>query len=339
MARSEARLSVDLWDPESDFNDLTPMAQRLFVFLLSQPDLAHSGVLALRERRWTGNAKGLTVEQIALDLKELEHARYIVVDYDREELLIRSFIRRDKVYRQPNVLRAALDHIPLITSKPIRRALAQEVRRVLTLEVVEGSQSILMDILKALGEPLDMGPDMPTANPSGDPSQDSCDMPTPGTPGERGVVTTVSKDSPYPVPRSENTSASDEPMLDGDDLFAGTVATVDVIVPRPIVPHTHPKQSWTAKDIDNDPKWIEFWAAYPSIKDKGHARTTWLKWLRNGIDPDVLTAGALAYRNDPKRDREYTKHAGTWLNGECWHDYDTETAAPGPIGPRPFWEN
>ena len=51
MARSEARLSVEIWN-DPDFLALSADAQRMYMFLISQSDLAHDGVLALRERRW-----------------------------------------------------------------------------------------------------------------------------------------------------------------------------------------------------------------------------------------------------------------------------------------------
>lgn len=199
MARSEARLSVSIWtDP--DFKGLTPTAQRMFMFLLSQPDLAHDGVIALRERRWSTAAAGLAVDAVRRDLDELRAARFVVIDDDAEELLIRSFIRRDKVYRQPNVLRAAADHLEVVTSPYILTALAAELRRVAEADdISEGSASIIAEMLAAIEKACPNPPDTPTPNPSGNPS----DMPTPGTPGERGVVTVVPQGvSPYPVLRT-----------------------------------------------------------------------------------------------------------------------------------------
>lgn len=192
MARSEARLSVSIWtDP--DFLALTPGAQRMFMFLLSQPDLAHDGVIALRERRWSKAAATLTPEQVARDLEELRVARFVVIDPDAEELLIRSFIRRDKVYRQPNVLRAACDHLAVVSSPVILEALAEELCRVAAEEgLTEASAEIVAAMLKAIEKasqiPTEKGLPKGSENPSA------------GTPGERGVVTAVSSDSPFPVP-------------------------------------------------------------------------------------------------------------------------------------------
>ena len=339
MARSEARLSVEIWSRESDFINLTTDAQWMFAFLLSQPDLAHSGVLPLRTPRWASKAKGLTVEQIQARLEELEQQRYVVIDRESGEVLIRSFIRRDKVYRQPNVFMAALDNLSLVESPLLRGALAKELRRVQQLEMPEASRTILLDMLKDLGEPILDPADIPSQNPFGNPSGESSEVPSAGAPGERGVVTVVSSDSPFPDPRTPDQNL---PSPDGDELESGEgvlFGAPPALPEPPPLPHTHPSKSWADRDVDVDPKWVAFWQAYPSSRDKGHARKTWLKVLREGADPDRLVEGALAYRNDRVRKRDFTKHAGTWLNGECWNDYEHKDTDPEYDGPRPFWEN
>lgn len=209
MARSEARLSVSIWAPESDFTELTFGAQWMYMFLLSQKDLAHTGAIALRERRWSRAASGMTADIIATHLAELESARYVVVDPDTEELLVRSLIRRDKVYRQPKVLRAAADQLSLIESLELRAALAAELSRVAELEMPKQSQEIIAEMLAALSRP-DETPDEKgigkgTENPTTYPStvQEGIDgNPTPSPPGVRGIVTVVTTDAPSPNPQA-----------------------------------------------------------------------------------------------------------------------------------------
>lgn len=236
MARSEARLSVSIWS-DPDFLDCTPSEQRMFMFLLSQPDLAHDGVIALRERRWSRSAKGLTVEQITKDLTGLDAARFIVVDWDNEELLIRSFIRRDKVYRQPNVLRAAADHLDAVTSPLIRHALAVELARIAELDMPGDAPATVAQMRRTLPDPSGNPPPNPSGNPhrvepkpsregrrspvdsqpkpaertvvdtplSGvDAGKKGSENPSPKAPEERGKLLTVSKDSSFPdssIPR------------------------------------------------------------------------------------------------------------------------------------------
>jgi hypothetical protein len=238
MARSEARISVSIWD-DADFLVLSSDAQRLFLFLCSQSDLAHDGVIALRERRWSKKAAGLTLAAITRALTELESARFVVIDEDAEELLVRSFIRRDKVYRQPNVLRAAADHLKSITSHRILTELAVELERIAAgADVPSACGGILAEMRSTVGKgtPNPSGnpspgtpgdgegsgnpSGIPTPNPSGrtgnpaddnvsagvegsgNPSRKGIGNPTPGTLGERGMVTAVSSASPSPVPRA-----------------------------------------------------------------------------------------------------------------------------------------
>lgn len=63
----------------------------------------------------------------------------------------------------------------------------------------------------------------------------------------------------------------------------------------------------------------EFWDTYPIRKSKGAARTAWAKALKKA-DAETIIAAAAAYRDDPRRDPDFTKHPATWLNDECWND-------------------
>jgi hypothetical protein len=191
MARSEARISVDIWS-DDEFLALDEGEQRAFMFVISQIDLAHDGVIPLRMPRWARKARGLSVEQMQQRIAGLAANRFVVADYEAGELLVRSFIRRDKVYRQPNVLRAAADHLPMVESATIRRELAVEIQRILTLDDVHKDCLPILEAMLA-----ELAPDGITAaqNPQGNPS----DNPSAGTPGERGELQTVP--TQFPVPR------------------------------------------------------------------------------------------------------------------------------------------
>lgn len=194
MARSEARLSVDIWN-DAEFLALDEGEQRAFMFVISQIDLAHDGVIPLRIPRWARKARNLTPEQLQQRVAGLAANRFVVVDYEAGELLVRSFIRRDKVYRQPNVLRAAADHLPLVESPLIRRELAIEIARIMTLDDVHKDCVPILEAMLA-----ELAPDgiPPAQNPQGNPSGN----PSAGTPGERGELQTVP--TQFPVPRSSD---------------------------------------------------------------------------------------------------------------------------------------
>lgn len=94
MARHHAAILTEIWS-DADFLALTPTAQRLYLFLLSQPQTSLVGHLDILPHRWARKAAGTTIETIMTDLLELEAARFVVVDHDEQELLIRTFVRHD----------------------------------------------------------------------------------------------------------------------------------------------------------------------------------------------------------------------------------------------------
>lgn len=56
MARTHGRIMAAIWN-DGDFIALRGSAQRMFMFLLSQPDLSHAGLLPMRVNRWAKKAE------------------------------------------------------------------------------------------------------------------------------------------------------------------------------------------------------------------------------------------------------------------------------------------
>ena len=310
MARSEARVLVEIWD-DDDFLDLSPLAQRMFLFLISQRDLEHSGVIALRERRWVKKSRGLSMANIAASLEELGQARFVTIDEESGELLVRSFIRRDKVFKQPNVMRAAAERAGAIESRKIREELLVELDRVIATEsmtenalaVVEGMRA---ELAKASGKGSPKGSGKGSANPSDKGSAKGSEL----RPGEWGMG------------NGEKLSSQDQKDDAPDGLFADN-AKHHRNPKEGKFPSTDPKLDWTDAEIDNDPLFKAFWEAYPRKDDKGAGRKAWLSALRNKrVTAEKIAESAALYRADPKRTKQFTKHPSTWLNAEAWANYD-----------------
>ena len=70
----------------------------------------------------------------------------------------------------------------------------------------------------------------------------------------------------------------------------------------------------------------DFWNAYPRKLDKAKAFRAFKSALKRTKYEDII-AGVLAYRNDPKRNPDFTKYPATWLNNDSW-----ENAATTPEG-------
>jgi hypothetical protein len=137
MARSEARVFTSIWrDP--DFRELTSSAQWMYLFLLSQGDLAFSGVLPLRPGKWAPVAPDRTVAKINADLKVLGSARFVVADDATSELLVRSFVRRDGILRSPKLMKPLAAALAAVESQKLRDVLALELERA----VAEGDVNV-----------------------------------------------------------------------------------------------------------------------------------------------------------------------------------------------------
>ena len=128
MARAHARILCTIWD-DPEFLRLDPEPQRLYMFLLSQANLSHAGLLPLTLKRWASKAAGLTVELLEQQLAVLEAARFIVLDGESEELLIRTFVKNDNIWKQPNMMAAAVSAAQELFSVGLRRVLRDEALR------------------------------------------------------------------------------------------------------------------------------------------------------------------------------------------------------------------
>lgn len=128
--RTHAAIRHSIWD-DQDFIALSPGAQLVYLFLLSQADLAWSGVLPLTVTRWADMLPRLGEERIKAALAELAEARFIVLDERTQELAIRTFVRNDGLWRQPRLLGCSIREARRVRSATIRRAYGIELVRLL----------------------------------------------------------------------------------------------------------------------------------------------------------------------------------------------------------------
>jgi hypothetical protein len=169
MARSHGRVLASIWS-DPDFRALSANAQQLYVLLLSQPNLTHAGTISITVRRWAGMTADATTETVLAALRVLSDRRFVVVEWDTEELLIRTLIRNDSVFKQPKVLRAAKADAEAVASPKIRRALRKEVMQCPIEEVSANARDEVSTLLAALAEALDTPPDDPNGGVSDSPS-------------------------------------------------------------------------------------------------------------------------------------------------------------------------
>lgn len=287
MPRSEARIFTSIWrDPH--FTGIDSDAQWLYLFLLSQDDLTYCGVMPLRERRWLPKAAGLTLDRIERALKALEASPrlFVIADQDSGELFVRSLLRRDGIWKQPNLLKQARESADQIESARIRAALLAELKR-LPLDETPSEQvktlvaEFIADLDQGSPYPTDYPPDDPSPDGDPDPADNPSDDPTGkdyartrGLGEGNGSSGGDSPDPLIPVP----------PSLVRADRKLGTRLPDDFAVTPAMV-------AWFRENCPNvDGKWetekfCDHWRAKPG-KDgrKLDWVMTWKNWMRRAED-------------------------------------------------------
>ncbi|ANN16216.1 hypothetical protein SD37_11570 [Amycolatopsis orientalis] len=153
MAREHARILTRIWS-DADFCALPIADQRLYFQLLSQKNLSQAGVLPLQIRKLAKGSAETTEDDVVATLKRLEAARFVFVDADTEEVLIRSFIRNDGVMKIPNVFKAALRAATTVESPLLREVLAEELRRTRRKDAIAVADELSPKELERVPEPI-----------------------------------------------------------------------------------------------------------------------------------------------------------------------------------------
>jgi len=119
------RVVRSIWtDPE--WLDLTSTQKLVYLQLISQPNVSKCGVLPFVPRRWAHMHPDLSADDLIDALSALEAKRYVVVDRDTEEILIRTYLRYDEAWKQTNGTRGIQIEAQEIMSKRLLDAVIDE---------------------------------------------------------------------------------------------------------------------------------------------------------------------------------------------------------------------
>lgn len=354
MPRTEGRIFTSIWS-DKDFLSLTPGAQRLYMFLLTQRELTYCGVMPLRPTRWVPKASGLTLDDILRDIKELEGSAhltpnpsrnpsekgsanpgceeaetgarrrpFVITDPDTGEVFVRSLLRRDNAWKSPNLLKLAISSSEDIESPVIRAALLEEIYR---LTVDESPSEQVRTLVAIWVDMLEKGSPNPSGNPSLNPSDDGS-----GDPSEHGSGEASDNPSddysemdrprarilqpPIPKPQSPNSLSSPS----ASDRRNGTR------LPEPFTVDQAMKD-WFAKNCPHvdgpfeHAKFCDYWRAKPG-KD-GRKRdwpATWRNWMRTAeqqAGPRVRSgSGGARSRRQQDTDALFERAAARMLTDE-----------------------
>jgi hypothetical protein len=125
MARTYATIDAGIWD-DPEFCALTAGAQRTYFMLITQTDITAVGSLALTLRRWS---KTCSEKDLEVWLAELADARFVVIDEDSEELLVRTFAKWDGGYKHAKRRMAVVSYTKAIRSQTLRDAAIEELAK------------------------------------------------------------------------------------------------------------------------------------------------------------------------------------------------------------------
>jgi hypothetical protein len=129
MARQYAQIQVSIWSDE-DFKALDADLQHAFFVLISQPRMNLCGVIDYIQSRIARCVQQWTTDDVERLVKGLEAERYVVVDRDTQELLIRTFIRNDGLLKMPNVAQGMASDYGEVMSDKLRLEVEKELKKV-----------------------------------------------------------------------------------------------------------------------------------------------------------------------------------------------------------------
>ena len=128
MARDHARFQTAIWD-DPDWLKLYQGAQHLYWMLASHKDLSYCGVLPYLPGRWCRLSDGLTIAKLKVSARALERGKYVVIDREMSEVMVRSFIRHDKILARRNMGNACARALGNVHSQGIRDSVLHELAR------------------------------------------------------------------------------------------------------------------------------------------------------------------------------------------------------------------
>lgn len=168
--KDHARVNLAIWG-DDDWLDLTPAAQHLYFVLWTSPGLSYCGAGEWRPTRIAQRAKGWTSTAVETAASELSRRLFLLVDIDTEEFLLRSWMKHDGLWKQPNMAVSMANARADLASRALRGVVVHEVQKIRRENPDMGGwkRDALVDLLaqKAV-DPASI----PPFNPGGDPPPD-----------------------------------------------------------------------------------------------------------------------------------------------------------------------
>lgn len=248
MARHYGRIKTSIW-ADDDFRDLSDAAQALYMRLLSSASLNLCGVCDWRPKRLAMLARDLTEAKVVKAAQELVSRRYIVIDEDTEEALVRTFIKHESIMANPK-LAAGLDAtFSEVVSSKLRRAIGAELLKLrLSDPDLKGWDHVRIALAYANAQVSDRVPDNLSGRSSDQVPDNSPILLKPVDRNHKPETSSIDGDfaawySTYPKKaarpkaliayRKARTKTDTTTLLDGARLWAKAYATDTTYCPNP----------------------------------------------------------------------------------------------------------
>ena len=125
MARNYARISTDIWTGDNDWRKLSIRDQWLYKLLTTQKKLSLAGSLDIRLKAWSRYSSDVNEDGLLESLESLVEHRFIDVDWDTDELAIRTFVEHDDVLKNRNLGKGMWAAWEAIESEKLQRFLVE----------------------------------------------------------------------------------------------------------------------------------------------------------------------------------------------------------------------
>lgn len=292
------KLMSRIWG-DKDFTVLTAREQQVFMMLFSFPTRNLAGVVPLTLRRWASVTSDGTIENITAALEVLVHGRFVLIDWETEEVLIRTYIRNDEVWKQPNMMVRCLKFCGDVASDKLRSSIAEELERVakeLMPTEKPAQQKIREDTLqaaKALIKTFADGFQEPLWKPSEEPFENPLGKPSTETFGEPPGVSPTPAPAPTPAPGTDTKPPSGVSKGVESASKRGTRLPEDWKPPDDVVRSMHEQFPEVNLRLEHD-QFSDYWHAKAG-KDatKVDWVATWRRWIREAAQRRG-TAGTVA---------------------------------------------
>ena len=126
--RDFAQIKLSIWNDDA-FLDLSNNAQLLYFVLISHPTMNRAGVGTWHAGRLSGLCSSWSRPVVEAAARELIDGRFIVIDEDTDEFLVRTFVRHDGLMKQRNLATTMAREFAAVGSRSIKGVVVWELRR------------------------------------------------------------------------------------------------------------------------------------------------------------------------------------------------------------------